>query len=278
MRTLYISDLDGTLLNSQKYLSQNTIRIMNRLVDAGIWFTLSTARTPASSFLWSALRLNLPISTTNGVLTVDGNNHFLKCKPIASKDIETLCRILAASGQTALLYVYDMVNSMETCYYAGQPSPILQEFIDERSVPPFTRYKRFERISSYTELTIQPVVFGSMTGHLPELQELEQQLCRETNLHIYSYQDSYHPGNYYLEFNAASVSKAVAAQELKEQLGADKLVVFGDNTNDLPMFSIADESYATANATDDAKEAATAVIDSCDEDGVARWMQENCIV
>lgn len=251
---------------------------MNRLLDAGIWFTLSTARTPASSFIWSALHLSLPISTTNGVLTVDRNNHFLKCKPIASNDLEALCRILVASGQTALLYVYDMVNSMETCYYAGQPSKVQQEFIDERSVPPFTRYKRFERISSYTVLTAQSVVFGSITGRLSELQKLEQQLRQETDLHIYSYRDSYHPGNYYLEFNAASVTKAAAALELKEQLGADKLVVFGDNTNDLPMFAVADESYATANATDDAKAAATAVIGSCDEYGVARWMQENCIV
>ena len=40
------------------------------------------------------------------------------------------------------------------------------------------------------------------------------------------------------------------------------------------MFELADEAYATANAVDELKEMATAVIGSCDEDGVARFLEE----
>ena len=51
------------------------------------------------------------------------------------------------------------------------------------------------------------------------------------------------------------------------------MVVFGDSINDLPMFKIADESYAVSNAIDELKDAATAVIGSNDEDSVALFLE-----
>lgn len=59
------------------------------------------------------------------------------------------------------------------------------------------------------------------------------------------------------------------------RLGAERLVVFGDNHNDLPMFEVADESYAVSNAVPAVLEAATGVIGSNDEDAVACWIAED---
>ena len=42
--------------------------------------------------------------------------------------------------------------------------------------------------------------------------------------------------------------------------------------NDLPMFRIFDECHAVANAKDELKAAATGIIESNEEDGVAKWM------
>ena len=58
-------------------------------------------------------------------------------------------------------------------------------------------------------------------------------------------------------------------------LKCEKLIVFGDGKNDIDMFQIADESYAVANAHEELKKHATAVILSNDEDGVARWLEVN---
>ena len=77
------------------------------------------------------------------------------------------------------------------------------------------------------------------------------------------------------ELSSEKATKANAALELKSMLGCDKLVVFGDNLNDISMFSVADECYATSNAVPELKEIATAVIDSNDDDGVARWLEKN---
>ena len=71
-----------------------------------------------------------------------------------------------------------------------------------------------------------------------------------------------------------SVSKASGALEVKKILGADKIIAFGDNLNDIPLFEIADECYAVSNAEDELKKIATDVIASNDEDAVAEFIQE----
>ncbi len=58
-------------------------------------------------------------------------------------------------------------------------------------------------------------------------------------------------------------------------MNCEKLVVFGDGKNDIDMFELADESYAVQNAHEALKRIATAVIPSNDEDGVAKWLDEN---
>jgi hydroxymethylpyrimidine pyrophosphatase-like HAD family hydrolase len=62
---------------------------------------------------------------------------------------------------------------------------------------------------------------------------------------------------------------------LKAMLGAERVVCFGDGSNDLPMFRTCDEAYAMRNAEAEVKAAATAVIGSNLEDGVARWLLAN---
>ena len=45
--------------------------------------------------------------------------------------------------------------------------------------------------------------------------------------------------------------------------------------NDIDMFELSDEAYAVENAVDELKEAATAVIGSNNDDGVAKWLDVN---
>ena len=45
---LFVTDLDGTLLNSHKEVSIKSIEILNKLIDDGVNFTVATARTPAT--------------------------------------------------------------------------------------------------------------------------------------------------------------------------------------------------------------------------------------
>ena len=72
-----------------------------------------------------------------------------------------------------------------------------------------------------------------------------------------------------------NASKASAIVQLKQMLGCDHLVVFGDGINDIDMFQIADEAYAVENAVQELKDIANQVIEDNDHDGVARWLLSN---
>ena len=79
-------------------------------------------------------------------------------------------------------------------------------------------------------------------------------------------------GERWFEILPPRATKANAIARLKELLGCDRVVCFGDAENDISMFGIADECYAMANAVDELKAIATDVIGSHEEDGVARFL------
>jgi hydroxymethylpyrimidine pyrophosphatase-like HAD family hydrolase len=75
-----------------------------------------------------------------------------------------------------------------------------------------------------------------------------------------------------LDVTSSEATKATGVQRVAEQVGAERIVAFGDGANDLPLFAIADEAYAVAGATDEVKAAATAVLEG--DDSVARFLAD----
>ena len=62
-------------------------------------------------------------------------------------------------------------------------------------------------------------------------------------------------------------------EKLRRMTGKSRIVCFGDNLNDLPMFRAADECYAVANAREELKSTATGVIGSNGECGVPAFIR-----
>jgi hydroxymethylpyrimidine pyrophosphatase-like HAD family hydrolase len=79
---------------------------------------------------------------------------------------------------------------------------------------------------------------------------------------------------HWIDIHHSGASKGVACKALKSLLGFERIICFGDSDNDLSMFEVADECYAPANANDAIKTAATAVIGSHNEDGIAKFLRE----
>jgi hydroxymethylpyrimidine pyrophosphatase-like HAD family hydrolase len=79
---------------------------------------------------------------------------------------------------------------------------------------------------------------------------------------------------HWLDIHHSDASKGGAIKTLKELLGLERVICFGDSDNDLSMFEAADEGYAPANANDAIQSAATAVIGHHDEEGIARFLRE----
>ena len=77
-----------------------------------------------------------------------------------------------------------------------------------------------------------------------------------------------------MDIHHSNGSKGDGVTTLRQELGFDKVMVFGDGENDLSMFEVADESYAPANAQAAVKSKATEIIGHHDDDGVARFLRE----
>ncbi len=84
-------------------------------------------------------------------------------------------------------------------------------------------------------------------------------------------QELYRP-EYWCEIMPTLATKANAIRKLKNMWGCTRVISFGDAINDIPMFEISDECYAVENAVDELKAVATGIIESNEDDGVAKWL------
>ena len=72
MKTLHISDLDGTLLDNEGKLSDENKRRINNLIEKGLLFTIATARTFATVVpILDGVKINCPVILMNGVMIYD---------------------------------------------------------------------------------------------------------------------------------------------------------------------------------------------------------------
>ena len=88
-----------------------------------------------------------------------------------------------------------------------------------------------------------------------------------------AYKDVYNDGFYNLEIYSDKSSKANSIKGIMHTFNFDRLISFGDNLNDIPMFEISDECYAVKNAVQELKDLSTSVIDSNFNDGVANYLK-----
>ena len=139
--------------------------------------------------------------------------------------------------------------------------------------------RRMHRAKSYDELFEGDIYYITLIEPVMKPDELDRYFYK-TNGFSRNYQpDTYDTDEYWYEIYREDVSKANAALKLKELVGADELIVFGDNTNDISMFTVADRCYAVSNATDKLKELATGIIRSNEQGGVPVFIQcDSCTV
>ena len=86
-KTLYISDLDGTLLLPDATVSEYTVNTINRLINNGLNFSVATARTAATcDRLLGDIKINIPIILMNGVIVYDFKTKKCINKALLSED------------------------------------------------------------------------------------------------------------------------------------------------------------------------------------------------
>ena len=165
--------------------------------------------------------------------------------------------------------VYAHIDGKECfSFYTGHTNRGKQLFLDSRKNDP----RRTERATAGDVYTGDAFYFTCI-GSDAELAPVHEGFRTDPRFACV-YQKDLYSGEQWLEILPAKATKANAALRLKEHLGCEKIVSFGDGRNDLPLFAVSDERYAVGNADPKLKEHATAVIETNERDGVAKWLHQ----
>lgn len=269
--TLYISDLDGTLLNSDAQVSAESAKLINAAIDKGIRFTFATARSVYSAApITSAININVPCILMNGVSVYDlKTDTYIKNEYIPPS---ASCEIIKAFKESSLeCFMYKIHGGVLTCYYTEITERVMQSFAEVRR----NRYnKPFVKCRDLADEADGETVYFTIIDSRERLLPVKDAAERITELDFAFYQDTY-TEKWYLEIFSANASKKNGIEFLCRQYGFDRVVSFGDNLNDLPMFARSDLKIAVANAKDEVKNAADFITLSNEQDGVAKWLADN---
>ena len=270
MKKLYVSDLDGTLLNSNGRISNYSVETINNLISKGMIFTYATARSLVSAApVTKGLTKNLPLIIYNGTFIVNSETGKIIHKNVFNKNQIELVKEIMESNQVRPM-VYALINDRERV-------TIINNDLNEGTKYYLKSHQNDYRINltdDYNSLYQGKIFYFTVIGEYKDLKPIYEKLKRYDDYNI-TFQQEIYREEYWLEIMPQSASKASAILKLKNILKCDEVISFGDAINDLPMFAISDQCYAVSNAVEKLKHCATDIILSNDEDGVARWLNEH---
>ncbi|MDD3242985.1 MAG: HAD hydrolase family protein [Eubacteriales bacterium] len=268
METLYLTDLDGTLLNTSDAISQRSASILNELTQAGLLLSYATARSYSSaSIVTRGVDFRQPLIVYNGAFLL----HPVSKQRMVSNffSMEEKERIRAdLEARKIFPLVYAFVEGVEhVSWLAGRENEGMLRYLSLRVGDP-----RLRPVDTVDALFEGEAFYFTCIGTQEELTPVNAVWGQDACCNCILQQELYRP-EYWCELMPRGASKAHAARQLKNLLACDRLVVFGDARNDIPLFEAADESYAVENAVPELKAMATGVIGGNDDDAVALWLK-----
>lgn len=271
--TLYVSDLDGTLLDRDAKLPKVSEEIINKLISKGMEFTIATARSWSSaSKIVRGLNLKLPVATYNGAFIID---------PISGSVIESSCfekeqiEYIVNTSKKANFYplVYSFIKGEEkVSWVVGQENDGISDYLESRKGD-----KRLRPVSSMSDLFVGDIFYLTAIGTRHNLEPLIP-LFEDERYFSHTFQkELYKEDEYWFEVKKFDATKAIGIEKIKKITGCSRIVCFGDSSNDIPMFTISDEAYAVVDADPRLIKIATGVIRGSNENGVAMWLEKNVL-
>lgn len=269
-KTLYVTDLDGTLMRDDKSLSVNTVNIINNLIKSGILITYATARSiNSASVITKDINFCLPVITLNGTVIVNPVTKEEQDIAMFPEDALKEIRQCAKDFEIPVVATLYTGKKERKLYLPGKTNKSFEAYLESHASD-----KRFNAVNTEDTLYSMGACYFLFIADKEESEPLYQCL-KDSGKWICHYQQDKYRKEYWLEISPEDATKAEAVRKLKEQYKCSRVVVFGDSLNDTAMFKYADEAYAVANAEESIKKMATGIIGSNNSDGVAEWLYIN---
>ena len=270
---LFVSDLDGTLLNKDQVISDYSKKELNRLISTGVNFAIATARSPATvSDILDGIDIKTPVVLMNGVIIFDiEKKKYIDVKEIDKESVKDIIKILQEYNKT--FFLYGIKDDYLWVYHKDFTYDFEREYYEERCNKPLKSFKRVENYLDVLEDN-QIINFVFFEDNKFIAEELFEKIMKVKGVTGNCYKDIYNEGAFFLDIYNEDASKANGIKFLSDYVEHSKVITFGDGENDVPMFEIADECYALENASDGLKAIATAIIGNNNDDAVVKFLIE----
>lgn len=258
MFKLIALDMDGTLLNEDKKISEENYLAIKKAKEKGVKVVLATGR-PIKGIERYLDKLGL-ISNEDYCVTYNGS------LVVNTGTKEVLTQVLLNSEDVH--YLYDLSKKLDINIHAlttsGCITPELSKYTEleiKMNEIPFTEID-FHTIDDTTS-----VVKVMFVGEENKLSSVIENLPEE----VYEKYTVVRSAPYFLEFLDKNVNKGAGVKSLAEKLGINQheVICVGDAGNDIHMIEYAGLGVAMGNAFPEAKKVANYITYSNEEDGVA---------
>jgi 5-amino-6-(5-phospho-D-ribitylamino)uracil phosphatase len=272
--SLYVCDLDGTLLRSDGMLSPFARDGLNRLLEAGVGLTVASARgTPGMRSLLAGVHFRLPVIELNGafVSEIESGRHLVS-NVLSEREACAAVGVILDTGNDPVVTTWD--GSRDDVHFGVRTNESTQWYVEEKR-----RYRDprlapcDDLLGVANEIPVAQITTFALDAEAATLTDRLREAAGAGAI-VHSAANVYWPGWTEITVQHRAAEKGAAIPELLAacgNAGAD-VVACGDHLNDLSMFAVATHSIAPANAHPEVLEIATEIVGSSDEDGIVRHL------
>ncbi len=262
MYKLLILDIDGTLNNSQKVITDKTKSYIKKAQNKGVSVFLASGR---SSYGMRQSAEDLELSSTGGYLLSFNGGTCIDCatnttlykKAIDSQIAHKVFDFAKKHNLPYLTYDNDLLVCEEVTDFIKLEAKINNLTIHQ-----------VNDMKEYVNYNTPKIIIASDANVLEKIEPIAQDEFK--NLAVFRSEP------FFLEFNPPNVDKGSAIISILEKLDVhiDEVIAVGDGFNDITMIETAGLGVAMGNAQDKVKEVADYITKSNDEDGVCDVIQK----
>jgi Cof subfamily protein (haloacid dehalogenase superfamily) len=256
---LLLADVDGTLVDQQKRLTDAAVDAVRKLHDAGVLFAVTSGRPPKGmAMLVDPLDLQTPIAAFNGGIFVERDMTIIDQKVLPDDLVTPIAEVIGSFGLDVWIY-------QGADWYVPDPGG---SHVDRESTTVRFEPKVMNNVQDHTESVAK--IVGVSDDHdavAAATDAVRQRFGQHVAASVSQpyYVDVTHP-----EANKGSVADYLAS---RYKLTPDQIATIGDMPNDILMFEHSGLTIAMGNADDKVKTAADEITDSNDNDGFAKAVQ-----
>lgn len=256
---LFFTDLDDTIVRSDGTIAKETIHAFHELEKKGNKVVICTGR-PIMALNTVLASLNLaketPIICFNGAAIYNGNVEKIADYGFTPEDFK---EVINACDELKLDYaIYDQNDIFVT----NPDEKYTQVELAICSKPP----KLLEQFKGNTSPKILCFVDPNKAQDI--IDKLNYKTLNRFNISTSK--------PFFIEITPQGVNKGIAIKKLceLENIPLSKTTCFGDGDNDIAMFMICNQKVAVNNCSDKIRELATVITDSCDQNGIAKYIEK----